>query len=216
MDNFESLFDRFTKEEENINITPKNDFPYFKEDNGVLLEDYNCDGKYYLSECIKESNVPTKRINVTTNISLIPGLLGIYRHAYPKTEVNDYGYLEEMRVVVKISLYSNYLMLYLSPIKYLEYTDIGLQCEYIDCNIVKLILIKNDIPATWIKLDKGYKFVKGCSFQPSNILLGRTFVKDGQFVEKEGRKFNRSSNLIIPPSFVHLFEQSLNEDNIIW
>jgi hypothetical protein len=215
MDNFESLFESFTTRQHDIPFIHRDSF-YVKEDTNNFLGDYIENGKYYLSEYIRNLNIPSKRMKVVTNVDVKVGVLGIYRHAYPKTEIHDYGYLEEMRLITKISLYSNYLMLSLSAIKFLEYTTDGLYCEYIESNIVKLILYSNEVPAIWVKLDRSYRFIKGCSFQSTPIFVGRTFVKDGQYVEKEGRIYSKSANLVIPNRFIDLFKQTTNDDTIIW
>ena len=217
MESFEKLYQTFTTEDDRISTTDTVKIDsYFKEDSKVLLRDYIIEGRLLLSEYIGNLKVATKQIPIVSIPSIRPGLIGIYRHAYPKTETNDYGYLEEMRVLLNISLYADYLMLYLCPIISIEEKDSISIATYVPTNVVKLILYRNETPQQWIKLERDYNLRRGCSFDVSSILVGRTFVKDGQIIERDGRMLNRSAGLIVPQRFISLFEEALNYELIIW
>lgn len=214
MDTFDTLYEKFITPTTSISVKPLPIEERFYISSGFtsnLVLDKN---KTILSNIGYSTITSYNKVLINQSNDVKIGLLGIYRRAYPRTSNSDYGYLEETRIVTKVGLYSSNLVLELSPVIYIEYTEEG---RVANCgpNKVDLILYKNSIPPQWLRLEKGH-YIRGCSFDAKPVPESRTLVIDGRYVEKNGSKSSMSANLIVPNRFIQLFKESLDDDPIIW
>jgi hypothetical protein len=177
--------------------------PYLR---GVLLSSREEDGKQILSQTLYSKNLTLVSIPLSHD-SFARGAIGIYRHAYPKTISQDFGYLEEIRVILSTSLYTGKIRLQLCPVVCIE----GDNLFYVPSNKVTVIFID----PYWV-IEKDHHYYKGVSFTLSRYPIGRTSVESGQFVEYDGNMTQRSARGIIPEDFTSLFEEAYNREDIVW
>lgn len=215
MEKFLKIFSLYYRDPEddyiaNIDITQNNSkedlVPY--RNNGILLPSYDDNGKQILSRSL----FSLKTINMTSAPLLLrrtftKHAIGIYRHAYPRTISQNYGYLKETRIITRCMLYNDRICLYLNPIVYIENDT----AYYIKDNGVILIYVD----PYWV-IQKKHQYICGVSFALTSFPEGRTSVEDGQFTEYDGHITCRSARGIIPNDFITLFDEAYKKKEIIW
>lgn len=184
----------------------KDIYPY--RSNGVLLPPYDDNNKQILSRhlfSLKNLDIASTSIIQKQNIK--KHTLGIYRHAYPRTLSQNYGYLKETRIITECSLFNNRICFHLNPVIYIE-DDIA---YYVKNNTVILIYVD----PYWI-LHSKHQYIRGVSFTLTPFPEGRTCVEDGHFTEYNGHVTNRSARGIIPNDFLDLFDEAVLREDVIW
>lgn len=181
---------------ENIYNEPFAISPTIKPSTPIILSEY-----YNNLNPLRARTIPLK-----SSYGIERGNLGIYKHAYEDGD-NNFGYLEETRVVTNISLYGDNLSLTINPVYKISdglvfYTD----------NYTRVIVFKNIM----CMLSANHLPVKGCVFIPSsNIYIKRTFVHHGYMLEENGIICNKSTGGYMPASFYQLFGELLSDTVII-
>lgn len=198
---------------------------------GLTVKYHHIDNAIILSIPLYEKKLKLEKIVSNSDYSLGKGCIGIYRHAYPRSKLLNFGYLEETRVITNISLFGEYLKLTLSPVVMIsdEVDNKGKTFRLIHYvnRMIELILMNEDPPCQWVKLETKVLdsiipnggstnrvkmwFQRGCSFDLCLFPKNRTFVYDGSFVEKNGMASNASTNGIIPAEFVRLYHEVLDK-----
>lgn len=191
---------------------PSNSYP-----NVVLSETYNSD----------ESKLTTLQIKKTSSLAI--GTLGIYRHAIHQNALQDYGYVEELRIVTNVYL-SSFIgtmknttnlpgITKMNSDKTSKY-NIVITTYPVAKIIGNIAYYSNDkIIITYLEYDsKFYATLVGkqysdnphsCSFDPirsGSHLFRRNYAVNGVLKEENGIMCNKNLNGMLPKQIALLYK----------
>lgn len=215
MENFIKIFSLYYRDPEEEfftsetieSVTKDKDLVTYS-NNRVLLPSCEDDGKQILSRslfCLK--NIDIGEAPFLAKRTFTRNAIGIYRHAYPRTLSQNYGFLRETRIITRCLLYNDRICLHLNPIVYIHNDT----TFYIKDHSIILIYVD----PYWV-LQQKHQYIRGVSFTLTSFPEGRTNVEDGRFIEYDGHITSRSTRGIIPDDFITLFDEAYCKTDVIW
>ena len=221
MNPIEELYDLYTTDDQLLSKSCSTNTPKIESNdqneqwrpiNGFTSRPILNNDEVGLSERLSLLNAASELIPIFYPPKIKIGSIGVYRSAYPQSDLHSFGYVEETRVVTRISLYNDHLCLQLHPVvSVMRETQ---SARYIKTNQIRLVLYDEFTP-TWFLLTQGNHIKKGVEFIPSFSPIRRTVVDDGSFIELNGLVNARSAQGIVPKRFSHLFRTMAEDDGVV-
>lgn len=211
------LYDKFTDDDDSTvrrpsTTTDSDEEPSVRPMNGFTTKALLNNGEKILSERLVLLKAPTSLVAIVSLPKIKVGTIGIYRSVYNRTQIHNFGYIEETRVVTRLSLYNHRLLLFLNPV--LSMTDDNASVRYITTNTIRLVLYSDTKPE-WMLLSRGNRIRRGVEFVPSFRSIRRTVVEDGSFTESNGLIAATSARGLIPRRLKTLFTEAIDDDGIV-